>query len=267
MEYAGSYALFNWRMEEASLGMDYDNLRLIRAFQEGLDPKSSEAGFILTHIDMVKHSAQLVRGAVTALEACNDKEGQRFRPGTETDEALSKKDIDAFCAQMATESFRSALDDVVTALAKVNEVMNKMWWKSKPSDYVYFRTFIFGITSQDMFPNGVIYEGVSEEPMYFRGESGANDSMVSVVNRVFRSCGHKADWRQIPMCDNFFEITMPKDPMTEIYADFRSYRPGNHLRFLEWVKDKTQEMGVNEWVMSDTRLASELIKIQSFSIN
>ena len=195
MEYAGSYALFNWRIEEPSLGMDYDNLRLIRAFQEGLDPKSSEAGFILTHVDMVKHSAQLVRGAVTALEACADKVGERFRPGIGTDEALSNKDIDTFCAQMATDSFRSALDDVVKALAKVNVVMNKMWWKSKPSDYVHFRTFIFGITSQDMFPNGVIYEGVSEEPMYFRGESGANDSMVRIVNRVFRSWGDKADWR------------------------------------------------------------------------
>jgi hypothetical protein len=29
-----------------------------------------------------------------------------------------------------------------------------------------------------MFPHGVVYEGVSEEPMSFRGESGANDSMV-----------------------------------------------------------------------------------------
>ena len=69
------------------------------------------------------------------------------------------------------------------------------------------------------------------------------------------------------MCDNFFEIIMAKDPMTEIYADFRSYRPGNHLRFLEWVKHKTQEMGVNEFVMSDTRLASMLTEIQSFPNN
>lgn len=53
-----------------------------------------------------------------------------------------------------------------------------MWGKSKPGDYTSFRTFIFGITSQSMFPNGVVYEGVSEEPMSFRGESGANDSMV-----------------------------------------------------------------------------------------
>lgn len=53
-----------------------------------------------------------------------------------------------------------------------------MWKKSKPNGYTSFRTFIFGITSQSMFPNGVIYEGVSEEPLSFRGESGANDSMV-----------------------------------------------------------------------------------------
>lgn len=55
-----------------------------------------------------------------------------------------------------------------------------MWGKSKPGDYTSFRTFIFGITSQSMFPHGVIYEGVSEEPLSFRGESGANDSMVSL---------------------------------------------------------------------------------------
>lgn len=30
-----------------------------------------------------------------------------------------------------------------------------------------------------MFPHGVVYEGVSDEAMSFRGESGANDSMVS----------------------------------------------------------------------------------------
>lgn len=53
-----------------------------------------------------------------------------------------------------------------------------MWAKSKPNDYNTFRTFIFGITNQSMFPHGVVYEGVSEEPLSFRGESGANDSMV-----------------------------------------------------------------------------------------
>lgn len=56
-----------------------------------------------------------------------------------------------------------------------------MWKNSKPTDYLAFRVFIFGITSQSMFPNGVVYEGINDnQPMHFRGESGANDSIVSV---------------------------------------------------------------------------------------
>lgn len=55
-----------------------------------------------------------------------------------------------------------------------------MWGNSKPHEYLSFRVFIFGITNQSMFPNGVIYDGVLDnKPLYFRGESGANDSMVN----------------------------------------------------------------------------------------
>lgn len=62
--------------------------------------------------------------------------------------------------------------------------------KSKPLDYTTFRTFIFGITSQSMFPDGVVYEGINDgKPMSFRGESGANDSMI-------------------PTMDNFLQIPM-----------------------------------------------------------
>lgn len=62
MEYASSYALYNWRLEEPGRGMVYGNLRLVRAFEGGLDPKSSEAGFVLTHVDMVRFSGEVVRG-------------------------------------------------------------------------------------------------------------------------------------------------------------------------------------------------------------
>lgn len=55
-----------------------------------------------------------------------------------------------------------------------------MWANSKPSEYLTFRVFIFGITNQSMFPKGVIYDGVEgNNPLNFRGESGANDSIVS----------------------------------------------------------------------------------------
>ncbi|KAI9829433.1 MAG: hypothetical protein M1819_006370, partial [Sarea resinae] len=150
MEYAGSYALFNYRLADPAQGLHYDNLRLIRAFERGMDPKSSEAGFIFVHIDMVKHSGGLIEGAETCLDAAASNDRKAFDAG---------------------------LQKFLDSMVEINGVMEGMWNKSKPKDYTQFRTFIFGITSQSMFPNGVVYEGVSEEPMTFRGESGANDSM------------------------------------------------------------------------------------------
>jgi indoleamine 2,3-dioxygenase len=81
MEYAGSYALFNYRLEDRSRALEYDNLRLIRAFEHGLDPKSSEAGFVLVHVDMVQNSGPLVDGVVSALDACESNDREAFNVG------------------------------------------------------------------------------------------------------------------------------------------------------------------------------------------
>lgn len=69
-----------------------------------------------------------------------------------------------------------------------------------------------------MFPKGVVYEGVSDEPVFYRGESGANDSIV-------------------PTLDNLLELTdiMPANPLTEILKEFRTYRPVNHTEWLNYV--------------------------------
>ncbi|KAH0559781.1 hypothetical protein GP486_003697 [Trichoglossum hirsutum] len=226
MEYAGSYALFNYRLQDPSLGLQHNNLRLIRAFEHGLDPNSSEAGFVLVHVDMVANSGELIQGAVTALEGCGQGDREKLDKG---------------------------LEGAVGALVKINKVMDStcflplgyhkrlyglttmpgaegMWKMSKPNDYTSFRTFIFGITSQSMFPNGVIYEGVSEEPLSFRGESGANDSMI-------------------PLCDNLLEIAMPATPLTGILKDFRAYRPGNHREFLEWVQQRATAVHLKEFAL------------------
>lgn len=103
MEYAGSYALFNYRLEDPNRGLEYDNLRLIRAFEHGLDPKSSEAGFVLVHVDMVRNSGPLVDGVVSALDACDH--GDR-------------------------EAFNAGLEKVVQAMTKVNKVMDGMFFPS-----------------------------------------------------------------------------------------------------------------------------------------
>ncbi|KAF2263003.1 hypothetical protein CC78DRAFT_545379 [Lojkania enalia] len=205
MEYAGSYALFNYRLESLEKGLEYHNLRLIRAFEHGLDPTSSEAGFVLVHIAMVKESGALVEGAVNMLNGSALRHRERFDEGLRT---------------------------LVEGLRKVNAVMNTMWNRSKPQSYTTFRTFIFGIASQSMFPNGVVYEGVSDEPMSFRGESGANDSMI-------------------PLCDNLLQIQMPQTPLTEILKDFRQYRPGNHREFLEAVRESAEKSDLKEFALGD----------------
>jgi indoleamine 2,3-dioxygenase len=97
MEYAGSYALFNYRLADEKGGLEYDNLRLIRAFQHGLDPKSSEAGFVLVHVDMVRNSGQLVDGVITALDACEVNSREKFEGG---------------------------MNKVIQAMTKVNKVMD-----------------------------------------------------------------------------------------------------------------------------------------------
>ncbi|CRK36514.1 hypothetical protein BN1708_020020, partial [Verticillium longisporum] len=96
--------------------------------------------------------------------------------------------------------------------------------------YTSFRTFIFGITSQSMFPHGVTYEGVSDEPLSFRGESGANDSIV-------------------PLMDNLLQVTMPDTPLTAILRDFREYRPSNHRAFLGYVAERAAELDVKRLVL------------------
>lgn len=117
-----------------------------------------------------------------------------------------------------------------------------MWSKSKPFSYSHFRTFIFGITAQTMFPNGVKYSGVSEDYLSFRGESGANDSMI-------------------PLMDNFLQIPMPDTPLTHILEDFRQYRPGNHRQFLEWVLEKSRKLGTREYAMKTGNSAILLLRI------
>lgn len=221
MEYAGSYALFNYRLEDPAKGLEYSNLRLIRAFEHGLDPSSSEAGFVLVHIAMVKESGPLIKGTVDMLEACMGSDRERFDDGLRT-VVSGLKNVNA--VMNSEYSPPLSISTLLTRLA--------MWNRSKPQSYTHFRTFIFGITSQSMFPNGVIYEGVSDEPLSFRGESGANDSMI-------------------PLMDNLLQINMPSTPLTEILQDFRQYRPGNHREFLEAVNAAASSCGVKAFALEE----------------
>ncbi|KAL1990424.1 hypothetical protein VTN49DRAFT_6263 [Thermomyces lanuginosus] len=216
LSYAASYALFNFTLANPSQGYTYDNLRLIRAFERGLDPKSSEAGFILTHIDMVKETAPLVNGAVKVIDNLS-------RGGSRAD---------------VNEGFR----EILQAMEKIETSMEDMWKNSKPADYLSFRVFIFGITSQSMFPNGVVYEGINDnKPMFFRGESGANDAII-------------------PLLDHLLQIPMPDTPLTKILYEFRAYRPKPHREFLAHIASEAEKLRIRDYALADTETAILYLK-------
>ena len=212
MSYAAAYTLFNYRFENPAVGAsEYGNLRLIRAFQSGLDPLSSEAGFVLTHVDMVKYSAGLIKGTTEILNSVSSRSDRR-------------NIIDAFETMLET-------------MRHIEASMETMWGHSLPKDYNTYRTFIFGITNQSMFPNGVVYEGVNDnEPLFFRGESGANDSII-------------------PLLDGLLQIPMPQNPLTDILKDFRSYRPKPHRDFLAYVRRRSEDLAVRTYCCSDVETA------------
>ncbi|KAI5308144.1 hypothetical protein KEM55_006456 [Ascosphaera atra] len=118
-----------------------------------------------------------------------------------------------------------------------------MWGKSKPLDYLTFRVFIFGITSQSMFPNGVVYEGIEDnQPLHFRGESGANDCII-------------------PLLDHLCEIPMPMNPLTKVLHEFRAYRPLPQREFLAHVRTTAERVHTREFFSADPETAYLYLRV------
>ncbi|KAL3893904.1 MAG: hypothetical protein SGCHY_005574 [Lobulomycetales sp.] len=211
MEYAQSYALYNYQKTSPEAPLTFPNLKLIRSFQNSV----AETGFILVHVAMVAYSGHLVSASVKVLDAA--AAGDRA-------------------------AFNRALGEMIGAMRKINQVMETMWGRSRSNEYKSFRTFIMGTKNQPMFPNGVLYEGVSETPTFFRGESGANDSII-------------------PTCDNILCLTqsMPDNPLTSILKDFRSYRPASHNAWLDYTEARAKEVGVDSYARKDVHSSALLL--------
>lgn len=213
MEYAQSYALYNWKRKNPAKEIEYENLELIRSF-EGSE---HEAGFILVHVGMVAHSGRQVKAVMEILDAAKAKNRAALDKG---------------------------MDDLLKVMNDINQVMETMWKRSRSDSYNTFRAYIMGTKSQPMFPKGVIYEGVSNEPTFFRGESGANDTII-------------------PTLDNLLQLTerMPSNPLTEILMDFRKYRPVTHNDWLTLVHSRSKESQLYAFATADSASAVRYLSL------
>tara|TARA_Y200000002_G_scaffold12548_1_gene10244 strand:+ start:967 stop:2352 length:1386 start_codon:yes stop_codon:yes gene_type:complete len=192
IDYHYAYSLGNYIKIDDNKGYEWENLAMAAKFS-GMD---DERGFIMLHVDINQHSPELIGGIFDYLDS-ND--------ATEVNNSLNK---------------------CLSSMKKINERRKIMWQASRWKHYNDFRVFIMGIKGNDeIFGNGVIYEGVSDKPLKYRGQTGAQDNII-------------------PTADIFTGVIdyYPSNDLTKYLLDLRSYRPKCIQNFLEDIKN---EMGNN----------------------
>lgn len=160
------------------------------------------------------------------------------------------EDIMAAVEHNDRAAFNKSMRDLYKTYRAINGVMEKMWAESRPRDYNRIRSFIFGTAPgnklNSMFPKGVIYEGVSEQPTHYRGESGQLCASRQLSYLVLTSVLTGANDSIIPVLDNLLQITqrLPKNELTETLREFRSYRPSAQRTYLEYLERRSVDLGI-----------------------
>jgi len=214
LEYNTGYGLNNFTRKDKSKTATLENIDAIRWFIG----TESEKGFVKVHVTINEHGGNLIKSGVDVLKHAENNR---------------------------REDFNNSLDEMKTTLMYMNYELDRMFVESSPNDYNTFRTFIMGIYNQPMFPKGVVYDGCYDnKPQFFRGETGANDSII-------------------PFADNILEITgmLPENILTEALRDFRTYRPKSHSEFLQWTEDTAKDIGVQAFARKDNVSLLKLIEV------
>ena len=172
LDYHYSYSLGNYVKKNPLGDLDWKNLDMACKFTG----TSDEIGFIMVHVYINEVSSQLVESvmdyglnkSVTSLQMCGN------------------------------------------VMQEMNRRRRDMWTASRHERYNDFRIFIMGIKGNDkIFGPGLVYDGCfNNEPQQYRGQTGAQDSII-------------------PMIDIFTGIVdfYPDNKLTEYLLDLRTYRP------------------------------------------
>ncbi len=189
MAYA-SYALHNWRRLDRSKPIALGNIVLMQNFLGGMD----EEWFTLIHIEIEARAGKALEAAIRAQEA------------------MLADDAGALLAH---------LQDLVHALTLLYQTFCRMPERCDP--YIYYhrvRPWIHGTYNNRLFPDGVVYEGVEKhqgKPQKFRGETGAQSSIV-------------------PLLDHVLSVEHEKNILSEHLSEIRWHMPSGHRRLIEEIE-------------------------------
>ena len=173
------YALYNWRRFVRDGPIALSNIDTIQNFVHLYD----EHWFILVHVEIEAIAAEILDAIARSVPALEAKE-----PGL-VNETLARIEL--------------AVRRQVAVLQRIPEKMDpRLYYKT-------FRPYI-------RFFEHVVYEGVTQAPIDFRGETGAQSSIM-------------------PMLIAFLKIPHQPSPLMDHLADMRNYMPAQHRALLDEV--------------------------------
>ena len=201
-----SYCLDNWFLIDAEEPISLENVGLINNFLGGVD----EDWFVTIHVCIENAASE-------AINACSQIAG---------------------CDQDTPENeISNLLQKICLSMRRVNEVFARMPEKCDP--YIYYhrvRPFIFGTKDNPDLKNGLVYEGqFDNEPQFFRGETGAQSSII-------------------PSLDGALQIARTKDHLRHYLNEMRDYMPPKHREFISKLEKKSQ---VKKLVENSKRLSEQ----------
>ena len=201
-----SYCLDNWFLIDAEEPISLENVGLINNFLGGVD----EDWFVTIHVCIENAASE-------AINACSQIAG---------------------CDQDTPENeISNLLQKICLSMRRVNEVFSRMPEKCDP--YIYYhrvRPFIFGTKDNPDLKNGLVYGGqFDNEPQFFRGETGAQSSII-------------------PSLDGALQIAHTKDHLRHYLNEMRDYMPPKHREFISKLEKKSQ---VKKLVENSKRLSEQ----------
>jgi indoleamine 2,3-dioxygenase len=170
------YALYNWKRFDPARPIALGNIDTLQNFVHLYD----EHWFILVHVEIEAIAADIL--------AAIDRAGHGLR-------------------ERNSVSVSGALRDIATAVRKQIAVLRRIPEKMDPA--LYYRTFRPYIR----FFENVVYEGVVHAPLNFRGETGAQSSIM-------------------PTLVAFMKIPHRKSVLTDHLAEMRNFMPPAHRQLI-----------------------------------
>ena len=203
-----SYCLDNWHKITDDDGVNLNNVALNYNFLGGID----EDWFVTIHV-CIEHAANLAIASAFNIALA-------YQQNTADEKTLLKE-----------------LTNIKTSMLEVNHIFRKMPEKCDP--YIYYhrvRPYIFGWKNNPSLPEGLVYEGCfDDKPQLFRGETGAQSSIV-------------------PALDALLSVVHEKDELREYLDEMKSYMPPSHRELIKFIEDHSQ-------VKTDIKNNEELIAL------